>query len=147
MLMDDMAIAKGEPSQVASLKTLKTEVYELANVATTQQLKVLRPEWRSLDLRRKANWQLIHTQLQEPSGDFEAWLANPPEEYRELFGEIADVTTAYGNSIAEGKLLSAELQLAAEELEELSSDYSSEASALKQQEQAARKQAKARRLN
>jgi len=145
--MDDMPIAKGEPRQVASLKNLKTEVYELANVATTQQLKALRPEWRSLDLRRKANWQLIHTQLQELSGDFEAWLANPPEEYRELFAEIADVTTAYGNSIAEGKLLSAELQLAADELEELSSDCSSEASAIRQQEQAARKQAKARRLN
>lgn len=142
-----MRIAQNQPNQVSTLKNLKAEVYALANVATTQQLKALRAEWRSLDLRRKSNWQLIHAQLQQTSGDFEAWLANPPEEYRELFSQIADVTTAYGSSIAEGQRLSSELQLAAEELEELSSDCSSEASALKQQEQAARKQAKVRRLN
>jgi len=142
-----MRIAQNQPNQVSTLKNLKAEVYALANVATTQQLKALRAEWRSLDLRRKSNWQLIHAQLQQTSGDFEAWLANPPEEYRELFSQIADVTTAYGSSIAEGQRLSSELQLAAEELEKLSSYCRSEVETLKQQSQTARRQAKARRLN
>ena len=121
---------KGDKKQ--SLKDLKSDVYKLAGVNTTKKLKLLRSEFKSLDFRRKSNWEIALKTLSTTSStkQFEDWRQNPPEEYKDLFSEIEDVSNSYNQSIEEGLKISKSIKEEAKDLQKTSDDLSNEAKKL-----------------
>lgn len=117
------------------LSELKADVYRLAEVSTTEQLKAKYAEIKSLDLRYKASWQKALGQLQQllktkkasmlpadtaSSGatstdeatstdtdptEFKDWLDNPPAEYKELFAEAGAALASFGQKLDQTKKL------------------------------------------
>jgi len=122
------------------LSELKAKVYSLANVKTTQQLKKQYSEIRLLDLRRKDAWQKALSIVEAP--EFEAWLENPPEEYRELFEQTEQAFEEFDRQIAAAQQLSVEGNEIAEQLDELAQEYAAEADELQQTVKVARRNAK-----
>lgn len=103
------------------LAEIKAQVYCLASVSQTKCLKASYPELSGLDFRRTTSWQLALGLLQasaSPSDEFKDWLANPPDEYRDLFAEINDATASYRHGVTEGRRVASELLQAAEGLEQ-----------------------------
>ena len=121
---------KGEKKQ--SFKDLKSDVYKLAGVNTTKKLKLLRSEFKSLDFRRKRSWEIaLKTLSTTPSTkQFEDWRQNPPEEYKDLFSEIEDVSNSYNQSIEDGLKISKSIKEEAKDLQKTSDDLSNEAKKL-----------------
>lgn len=126
---------------------LKTKVYELATVSTTQQLKAKYGEINILDMRRKLSWEKALTIIQKHQDKFKKWLDNPPEEYKELFAEVEAIAGQHDKKFADAKQLAKELITMADHLETLSQDYQEEADYLKQEVKAAREIAKQAELN
>lgn len=102
------------------LSELKADVYRLAEVSTTKQLKAKYLEIKPLDLRYKAAWEKARSQLQQSakvdskrpstqagnaSIDFEAWLNNPPSEYKALFTEAGAALASFGQKLDQTKKL------------------------------------------
>lgn len=129
------------------LSELKPLVYEMAGVTTTSQLKTKYPDIRSLDMRRKASWEQALAIVQPHQQDFSQWLENPPEEYKELFSEIATVAADYTTKLAETKQLSQEMIALADNLQEMAEENQTEADRLKQEVQLAKQIAKQADLN
>ena len=121
---------KGDKKQ--SLKDLKSDVYKLAGVNTTKKLKLLRSEFKSLDFRRKSNWEIALKTLSrtDSAKQFEDWRQNPPEEYKDLFSEIDDVSSSYNQSIEKGIKISKSIKDGAKDLQDLGDELSEEAKVL-----------------
>ena len=115
-----------------SLKDLKSNVYKLSGVSTTKELKLLQSEFKALDFRRKSSWEIaLKTLSTTPSvKQFEDWRHNPPEEYKDLFSEIKDVSNSYNQSIEEGLKISKSIKEEAKDLQKTSDDLSNEAKKL-----------------
>jgi chromosome segregation ATPase len=129
------------------LQALKVKVYELAEVNTTQQLKAKYADIKTLDMRRKGSWEKALTVVQRQQTEFGAWLGNPPEEYKNLFSEIAEVSQEYDRKSAKVKQLTQEALTTAASLETLAEECQDEANQLKQNVKASRKDAKRAELN
>lgn len=99
-----------------TLRELKSRVYELAAVKSTQALKAVAEPLARLDFRRRSAWLQALSWL-ESGRSFEQWLAQPPEEYRALFSEIDAAMADLRAGIDQGVRLSREFQDAADELE------------------------------
>lgn len=96
------------------LSELRAEVYRVAEVTTTKQLKAKYANIKSLDMRYKASWQKALKLLQTPEkagselqetkdkSAFESWLSNPPDEYKALFDKAESALTSIGNKLAKG---------------------------------------------
>jgi predicted nucleotide-binding protein len=128
------------------LKELKARVYELAEVATTQQLKAKYPEVRTLDMRLKISWETALCVVQPPN-QFKEWLDNPPDEYKDLFAEIAQVSQDYDSKRATTKQLSKEVVLMSSDLDALAEEVQDEADHLKQDIKITAQMAKQAELN
>jgi len=132
MNREESAPNKNKGDKKHSLKDLKSDVYKLAGVNTTKKLKLLRSEFKSLDFRRKSNWEIaLKTLSTTPSTkQFEDWRQNPPEEYKDLFSEIEDLSNSYNQSIEEGLKISKSIKEEAKDLQKTSDDLSNEAKKL-----------------
>jgi len=103
--------------QGPALRDLKSTVYSLAGVSTTQDLKALVPSLARLDFRRRTSWLQARTCLEAGSNSFEQWLAQPPEDYQTLFAEIKEAMADFRAGIDQGFQLSRELMETADELQ------------------------------
>lgn len=133
--------------QVMKFDELKAQVYELAEVSTTPQLKSKYEAVQSLDMRRKASWQQALTIVQNRQREFQDWLENPPDKYKELFTEIRLVSQSFDDKLVEAKQLAAEVNAIADSLEDLAQECQDEADSLKQEVKAAQRVAKQAELN
>lgn len=124
------------------LDELKTQVFELAEVATTQHLKAKYAELRSLDMRYKASWEKALSVLKPSSSEFEAWLENPSEEYREVFAEIDTTAKQFDQVLTQARQLGQDINAIAESLEESVADLEAEAEQLQQEIEVGRRVAK-----
>jgi DNA repair ATPase RecN len=124
------------------LHELKAQVFELAKVETTQQLKANYAALRSLDMRRKASWEKALSILEPTDPEFQAWLENPPEEYREAFAEIDAIAKQFDQSLHQARQLGQEVVAIAADLEESAADLETEAEQLQQEIEIGRRVAK-----
>lgn len=129
------------------LDELKAKVYKLTGVSTTRQLKAKYEGIKALDMRRKISWEKTLTIVQTHQNEFEDWLENPPEDYKELFSEVEAVSEVYTKKLVEMKLLGREVVSIANNLEELAQECQDEAVYLKQEVKVARHTAKQAELN
>ncbi|MBE8967680.1 hypothetical protein IQ277_15895 [Nostocales cyanobacterium LEGE 12452] len=129
------------------LQELKAKVYELAGVNNTKQLKVKIQEIKTLDMRLKISWEKTIAILQKPQSEFDEWLENPPEEYKNLFSEIIEVSQKYEQKSAQTKQLAREVLSIANNLEELAEESQDEANKIKQEIEITRRISKQARLN
>jgi hypothetical protein len=109
-------VAKPVSSQ--SITDLKAEVYTLAQVATVQQLKAKYKSLQSLNFRFKIAWETARHFLKTAPNDFQAWLANPPEEHQSLFAEIDALTKQLDSTLETAKQLGQDAHKIAESLEQ-----------------------------
>ncbi|MBW4419032.1 MAG: hypothetical protein KME13_07350 [Myxacorys californica WJT36-NPBG1] len=124
------------------LHELKTQVFELAEVETTQQLKAKCAALRSLDMRYTASWEKALTVLKPSDSEFQAWLDNPPEEYREVFAEIDTTAKQFDQVLTQARQLGQDINAIAESLEESVADLEAEAEQLQQEIEVGRRVAK-----
>lgn len=130
------------------LQELRAQVYKLAGVNSTQQLKANYEEMRSLDMRRKISWEKALAIVQTPPpSEFQNWLKNPPDEYKELFAEIESTSKTFAQKRGEARQLHQAVTSMANSLEDLASECQDEADRLKQAVKAARRIAKQARMN
>lgn len=129
------------------LQDLKAKVYELAKVNTTKQLKTKYKEIQTLDMRLKSSWQETLAILQKSQSEYEEWLENPPEEYKELFSEITEVLEKYDQKSAQTKNLAQEIVSIANNLEELAEESQNESEQIKQELEVTKRILKKARLN
>jgi uncharacterized phage infection (PIP) family protein YhgE len=129
------------------LQELKAKVYELAGVNNTKQLKAKIKDIKTLDMRLKASWQKTIAILQKPQSEFENWLENPPEEYKDIFSEITEVSQKYDRKSAQTKQLAQEVLSITNNLEELAEECQDEADKIKQEIEITRRISKQARLN
>ncbi len=139
--------ARSQRHQEPTLADLKGQVWALAQVSSTRELKRTHADLRHLDFRRKASWRSALEVLQQAAAAYPDWDSNPPEEYRALFAEIDQAAAAYSASIDQGLRLSAQLRHAADDLEALSGELQQEAERLNAIQQASRAQRRSRTLN
>ncbi|MBD2094259.1 hypothetical protein H6F90_03740 [Trichocoleus sp. FACHB-591] len=126
---------------------LKAKVYELAKVTTTQQLKVKYEEIKTLDMRRRASWEKALSVIQSQRNEFETWLENPPEEYKDLFAEIKGASQKYDQKSTEAEQLAQEVLLMANSFEALANECQDEAVQLEKEVEASRRIRKQAELN
>lgn len=129
------------------LKELKAKVYELAGVNNTKQLKAKNKEIKTLDMRLKGSWEKTFAILQKPQSEFEEWLENPPDEYKDIFSEITEASQKYDQKLVQTKQLAREVLSIANNLEELAEEYQDEADKIKQEIEITRQISKQARLN
>ncbi|MEH2329626.1 hypothetical protein [Nostoc sp.] len=129
------------------LQELKAKVYELAGVNNTKQLKAKNKEIKTLDMRLKASWEKTIAILQKPQSEFEDWLENPSEEYKNIFSEITEASQKYNQKSAQTKQLAQEVLSIANNLEELAEECQDEANKIKQEIKITRRISKQARLN
>jgi hypothetical protein len=137
----------GASKSTMKFQELKAKVYELAEVNTTQQLKAKYAEIKALDMRRKASWEKALSVVHKSRTEFEDWLENPPEEYKDLFAEITDASQEYDRKSVETKQLAQEVLSMANSLKTLAEEYQDEAEHLKQDIKKSRRIAKQAELN
>lgn len=129
------------------LKELKIRVYDLAKVKSTKELKSKYTEFKTLDMRRKVSWETALKSLEKPDSNFEAWLENPPEEYKELFSEIQEVSKKYDQSLSKTKHLVQNIQSVANSLEVAAEELIDEATQLDRQNKIAHEVNEQAKLN
>ncbi|QKQ76512.1 hypothetical protein [Nostoc sp. TCL240-02] len=129
------------------LQELKAKVYELAGVNNTKQLKAKIQEIKTLDMRLKISWEKTLAILQKPQSEFDEWLENPPEEYKDIFSEITEASQKYDHKSAQTKQLVREVSSIANNLEELAEECQDEADKIKQEIEITRRISKQARLN
>ncbi|MEH2375679.1 hypothetical protein [Nostoc sp.] len=129
------------------LQELKAKVYELAGVNNTKELKAKNKEIKTLDMRLKISWEKTFAILQKPQSEFEDWLENPPEEYKDIFSEITEASQKYHQKSAQTKQLAQEVLSIANNLEKLAEEYQDEADKTKQEIEITRRISKQARLN
>lgn len=126
---------------------LKSKVYELAKVPTTQQLKAKYEEIKTLDMRRKDSWEKALTVIQNQQNEFETWLENPPEEYKDLFSEIQEASQKYDQKSTETKQIAKEVLMMANSLEALAGECQDEAAQIEEEVKVSRRVRKQAELN
>lgn len=126
---------------------LKSKVYELAKVTTTQQLKAKYEEIKTLDMRRKDSWEKALTVIQNQQNEFETWLENPPEEYKDLFSEIQEASQKYDQKSTETKQIAKEVLMMANSLEALADECQDEAAQREEEVKVSRRVRKQAELN
>lgn len=129
------------------LQELKAKVYELADVTTTKQLKAKYEEIKTLDMRRKTSWEKALTIIQKQQSEFEAWLENPPEEYKDLFLDIKEASQRYDQKSTETKQIAQEVLMMANSLEALADECQNEAAQLEKEVKVSRRVRKQAELN
>ncbi len=122
--------ARSARQKEPTLADLKRQVFNLAKVSSTKELKRTSVDLHHLDFRLKTSWRSALEVLQQAAASMADWDRSPPEEYRELFAEIDQAAAAYGASIDQGLKLSSQLRQAADDLEALSGELLEEAGAL-----------------
>jgi predicted nucleic acid-binding Zn-ribbon protein len=120
------------------LQELKAKVYELAELETTQQLKAKYQGIKTLDMRLKASWEKALVMIQQQKTEFQSWLENPPEEYKDLFTEITKVSQEYNQKSAAARRLLQEALATADSIEALANDCKEEANQISQDIQRAK---------
>lgn len=138
---------EAEQTATKSIINLKAEVYKIAQASTTQQLKRKYKALNSLNFSLKASWEKAFKILQRDQTDFQAWLENPAEEYKELFAEIESVSKALSEKNHNAQHLGEEAKEMAENLENLSQEAQAEVRELKQISEAADRIAQQAELN
>lgn len=126
---------------------LKAEVYGLAEVKTTQQLKAKYVNIKTLDMRRKTSWEKALAVVQKQQSEFEDWLENPSEEYKDLFSEITEASQKYDQKSVETKRLAQEVLSMASSLKTLAEESQDEANQLKREIKKSKRIAKQAELN
>ncbi|WP_392535157.1 hypothetical protein [Nostoc sp. C117] len=129
------------------LQGLKAKVYELAGVNNTKQLKAKMQEIKTLDMRLKISWEKTIVILQKLQSEFEEWLENPPEEYKNIFSEITEASQKYDRKSAQKKQLALEVLSIANNLEELAEEFQDQAEKIKQEVKITRRISKQAKLN
>ncbi|MDZ8187191.1 MAG: hypothetical protein RMX96_20380 [Nostoc sp. ChiSLP02] len=129
------------------LQELKAKVYQLAKVNTTKQLKAKYQEIQTLDMRLKTSWQATLAIVQKSQSEYEKWLENPPEEYKELFSEITEALETYDQKSGRAKNLVQEIISIADDIEELAEESQNEAEKIKQEVEVTKRISKKARLN
>ncbi|WP_026733288.1 hypothetical protein [Fischerella sp. PCC 9605] len=129
------------------LYELKSKVFKLAEVNTTKQLKTRYEEIRVLDLRYKVSWEKALIIIQSKKGELEDWLNNPPEEYRELFAEIETTLERFDKKLVKVKRLSKDINLIANDLDELAEECQDEAKNLEHEVELTHRISKQAELN
>jgi len=144
-----IALLEANPTAtpVKSIHDLKSEVYALAQVSSTKALKRKYNLLRALNFSYKASWETALTLLRGDQSDFQAWLDNPPEEYKALFADIEAVTADFGAQLVKAKHLGKDALEMAESLEDLAQDAQAEADSLRRDAQAAAHIARQANLN
>ncbi|MBD2114362.1 hypothetical protein [Leptolyngbya subtilissima] len=130
-----------------TIAELRAEVYTLAQVSTTQQLKTKYEHLRALNFSFKTSWEKALTLLSANQQDFRAWLANPPEEYKALFAEIETVSDSFNSKLEKVKQLGQEARAMAISLEQLAEESQEEAEQLRQEAETAHQIAQQANLN
>lgn len=130
-----------------SISHLKAEVYDLAQVAQTGELKAKYPSLSSLNFSFKSSWETALNLLQADRPDFQNWLKNPPEEYRDLFKDIESVSTEFGDKVKKAKHLGEDALEMAKSLEQLAEEAQAEAEHLRQEAETAARVAQRANLN
>ncbi len=135
------------PNPVKSIADLKTEVYALAQVTNTKTLKTKYTALRSLNFSFKSSWKTALALLQADQPDFQSWLENPPEEYRELFKDIEATSVEFSDKLEKAKYLGQDALTMAESLEQLAEEAQAEAEQLRQDAETAARVAQQAKLN
>lgn len=130
-----------------SMTALKTQVYALAEVSTTRELKRKYPALGVLHFSYRSSWQTALTLLQTYQPTFQAWLENPPEEYKALFAEIDSVSAAFDTTLEQAQRLGQNALQRVKDLEQLTQHAQVEAEDLKQEAEAAARIAQRADLN
>lgn len=134
------------------LTDLKATVYRLANVTTTKHLKAQYESIKPLDMRYKVSWEKALVTLQElrskqldPSDanksdsktsktnsevNFEQWINNPSNEYRDLFADADAAIQAFDTKLSKTKKLTKTALAMVESLDEFAEASSAEAKRL-----------------
>ena len=146
MNREESAQTKNIGDKKHSLKDLKNIVYKLAGVSTTKSLKLLQSDFKSLDFRRRSSWDKALKTISKTNSakQFEDWRQNPPEEYKDLFSEIEDVSNSYNQSIEEGIKISKSIKDEAKDLQNLGDELSEEAKVLNDEATSAEKKMRIR---
>uniref|UniRef100_B8HYY6 Uncharacterized protein n=1 Tax=Cyanothece sp. (strain PCC 7425 / ATCC 29141) TaxID=395961 RepID=B8HYY6_CYAP4 len=129
------------------LDELKSKAYALSGTSNVRQLKDKYEDIRALDMRRKSSWEAAIVIIEKHQQEFQDWLANPPDEYKELFAEIDGVTKAYSEKVSEIEEISSELLAIGDELEAMAEDYEDQADQLIENLQLTRQVARQAELN
>lgn len=140
------------------LSEIRTEVYRIAEVTTTKQLKAQYAEIKSLDMRYKASWQKALELLSQDESDseqsdseeksaFEAWLSNPPDEYKALFDKAESALSSIGGKLAKGQKITKTAKAMAEGLSDFADASLEEAQKLTKAARRSQKTAKQADLN
>ncbi|MBD1874072.1 hypothetical protein H6F75_11295 [Nodosilinea sp. FACHB-131] len=135
----------GTPAR--TIANLKAEVYTLAQVSTTQQLKTKYESLKALNFSFKTSWEQALTLLTANRQDFQAWLVNPPEEYKALFAEIETVSDSFSSQLEKAKQLGQEARAMAVSLEQLAQEAQEDAEQLQQEAEVAQQVAQQANLN
>ncbi|WP_017297785.1 hypothetical protein [Nodosilinea nodulosa] len=130
-----------------AIANLKAEVYTLAQVATTQQLKTKYEPLRALNFSFKTSWEKALTLLTTNQQDFQAWLVNPPEQYKALFAEIEAVSDSFNSKLERAKQLGQEARAMAISLEQLAEEAQEDTGQLRQEAEIAYQIAQQANLN
>lgn len=114
------------------IQELKTKVYELSSLNTIPQLKAKYSGLKVLDMRKKSSWEVALEVVRQQENEFEQWLENPPEEYKDLFSEITKTSYNYDRKSAKTKQLVQEVLSMSSSIEDLSEEFQEETSQLLQ---------------
>lgn len=136
-----------QPTRANSISDLKVKVYDLAQVAQTGELKAKYPSLSSLNFSFKSSWKTALNLIQADQSDFQNWLKNPPEEYRDLFKDIESVSAEFGDKVKKAKHLGKNALDMAKSLEQLAEEAQAEAEYLRQEAETAARVAQRDNLN
>jgi len=114
---------------------------------SSRELKIKYPNLSSLNFSFKSSWKTALTLLQANQSDFQDWLKNPPEEYKDLFKDIESVSAEFGDKLEKAKNLGQDALAMAESLEQLAEEAQAEAEHLRQESETAARVARRANLN
>lgn len=130
-----------------TITALKAEVYALAQVSTPQQLKAKHESLKALNFSFKTSWEKALILLTANQQDFQAWLANPPEEYKALFAEIETTSEEFSIRLDRASQLGKEAQNMAATLQQLAQEAENEAEQMRQEAETAYRITQQAKLN
>ncbi|MGF1570193.1 MAG: hypothetical protein ACFCVD_19340 [Nodosilinea sp.] len=136
-----------DSSPPKTIAELKSEVYALAQVSTTRQLKAQCQPLRALNFSFKSSWGIAYDLLKGEQTDFLSWLDNPPQEYQELFADIKSTSEQFSTTLEKAKHLGQDAREMAQSFEEAAQAAQAEANRLKQEAMLAAQIAQQARLN
>lgn len=137
----------GDRATSKTTTEIKAEVYALARVSTPQQLKAQYEPLRALNFSFKTSWEKALDLLAVNQQDFQAWLANPPEEYKALFAEIETTSEEFNTRLERANRLGKEAQNMATSLEQLAQEAQNEAEQMRQEAEIAYRVTQQAKLN